>query len=99
MALQTLANAAVAPLAICIFLTLAATAPPEMRTICFAMFGVFSLVFGGFTGQWSCSGRSPTPWAGLHGIVVALTLIGPVCVWAGSSSLWGLLRAGSTSRW
>ncbi len=46
-ALQTLANAAVAPLAICIFLTLAATAPPEMRTICFAMFGVFSLVFGG----------------------------------------------------
>ena len=39
------------PLAICIFLTLAATAPPEMRTICFAMFGVYSLVFGGFTGS------------------------------------------------
>ena len=40
-ALQFLANAAVSPLAICIFLTLAATAPPEMRTICFAMFGVY----------------------------------------------------------
>ena len=49
--LQFLANAAVAPLAICIFLTLAATAPPEMRTICFAMFGVYSLVFGGFAGS------------------------------------------------
>ena len=49
-ALQFLANAAVSPLAICIFLTLAATAPPEMRTICFAMFGVYSLVFGGFAG-------------------------------------------------
>ena len=48
--LQFLANAAVSPLAICIFLTLAATAPAEMRTICFAMFGVYSLVFGGFTG-------------------------------------------------
>ena len=48
--LQFLANASVSPLAICIFLTLAATAPPEMRTICFAMFGVYSLVFGGFTG-------------------------------------------------
>ena len=48
--LQFLANAAVSPLAICIFLTLAATAPPEMRTICFAMFGVYSLVFGGFAG-------------------------------------------------
>ena len=49
--LQFLATAAVSPLAICIFLTLAATAPPEMRTICFAMFGVYSLVFGGFTGS------------------------------------------------
>ena len=49
--LQFLANAAVSPLAICIFLTLAATAPPEMRTICFAMFGVYSLVFGGFAGS------------------------------------------------
>ena len=42
---------AIAPLAISIYQTLAATAPPEMRTICFAMFGVYSLVFGGFAGR------------------------------------------------
>lgn len=81
-ALQTLASAAVAPLAICIFLTLAATAPPEMRTICFAMFGVFSLVFGGFTGSVLLGAVSDAV-GGLHGIVVALTLIGPVCVAGG----------------
>jgi ABC-type branched-subunit amino acid transport system ATPase component/sugar phosphate permease len=81
-ALQTLANAAVAPLAICIFLTLAATAPPEMRTICFAMFGVFSLVFGGFTGSVLLGAVSDAV-GGLHGIVVALSLIGPVCVLGG----------------
>jgi ABC-type branched-subunit amino acid transport system ATPase component/sugar phosphate permease len=81
-ALQTLANAAVAPLYICIFLTLAATAPPEMRTICFAMFGVFSLVFGGFTGSVLLGAVSDAV-GGLHGIVVALTLIGPVCLVGG----------------
>jgi ABC-type branched-subunit amino acid transport system ATPase component/MFS family permease len=80
--LQTLANAMVQPLAICIFLTLAATAPPEMRTICFAMFGVFSLVFGGFTGSVLLGAISDAV-GGLHGIVVALTLIGPVCVVGG----------------
>lgn len=80
--LQTLANAAVTPLAICIFLTLAATAPPEMRTICFAMFGVYSLVFGGFTGSVLLGAISDAV-GGLHGIVVALTLIGPVCVVGG----------------
>jgi ABC-type branched-subunit amino acid transport system ATPase component/sugar phosphate permease len=81
-ALQTVANAAVQPLAICIFLTLAATAPAEMRTICFAMFGVYSLVFGGFTGSVLLGAISDTI-GGLHGIVVALTLIGPVCVAGG----------------
>jgi len=88
--LQTLANAAVSPLAICIFLTLAATAPPEMRTICFAMFGVYSLVFGGFTGSVilgaisdAVAGPSPNNAQQLHGIVVALTLIGPVCLAGG----------------
>jgi ABC-type branched-subunit amino acid transport system ATPase component len=80
--LQTLANAAVAPLSICIFLTLAATAPPEMRTICFAMFGVYSLVFGGFTGSVLLGAISDSI-GGLHGIVVALTLIAPVCVIGG----------------
>ena len=47
---QFLAQAAIAPLSISIFQTLAATAPPEMRSICFAMFGVYALVFGGFAG-------------------------------------------------
>ena len=80
--LQTLANAVVSPLAICIFLTLAATAPPEMRTICFAMFGVYSLVFGGFAGAVILGAVSDA--AGfVHGPTVALTLIGPVCVIGG----------------
>jgi len=80
--LQTLAQASVQPLAICIFLTLAATAPAEMRTICFAMFGVYSLVFGGFTGS-VVLGAISDAIGGLHGIIVALTLIGPVCVVGG----------------
>ena len=80
--LQFLANAAVSPLAICIFLTLAATAPPEMRTICFAMFGVYSLVFGGFAGGILLGAVSDA--AGYHhGPTVALTLIGPVCAIGG----------------
>jgi ABC-type branched-subunit amino acid transport system ATPase component/sugar phosphate permease len=80
--LQFLANAAVSPLAICIFLTLAATAPPEMRTICFAMFGVYSLVFGAFAGGILLGAISDA--AGyLHGPTVALTLIGPVCAIGG----------------
>jgi ABC-type branched-subunit amino acid transport system ATPase component/sugar phosphate permease len=80
--LQFLANAAVSPLAICIFLTLAATAPPEMRTICFAMFGVYSLVFGAFAGGVILGAVSDA--AGyLHGPTVALTLIGPVCLVGG----------------
>jgi ABC-type branched-subunit amino acid transport system ATPase component/MFS family permease len=80
--LQFLANAVISPLAICIFLTLAATAPPEMRTICFAMFGVYALVFGGFTGAVILGAVSDA--AGyLHGPTVALTLIGPVCAIGG----------------
>jgi ABC-type branched-subunit amino acid transport system ATPase component/sugar phosphate permease len=81
-ALQTLANAAVSPLAICIFMTLAATAPPEMRTICFAMFGVYSLVFGGFAGS-VIVGAISDAIGGLHGIVVSLTIIAPVCLVGG----------------
>jgi ABC-type branched-subunit amino acid transport system ATPase component/sugar phosphate permease len=80
--LQFLSTAAVQPLAICIFLTLAATAPPEMRTICFAMFGVYSLVFGGFTGS-VLLGAVSDAIGGLHGIVAALTLIFPVCAVGG----------------
>ena len=80
--LQFLATAAVSPLAICIFLTLAATAPPEMRTICFAMFGVYSLVFGGFTGS-VLLGAVSDAIGGLHGIIASLTLIFPVCAVGG----------------
>ena len=80
--LQTLANAAVSPLAICIFMTLAATAPPEMRTICFAMFGVYSLVFGGFAGA-VIVGAVSDAIGGLHGIIVSLTIIAPVCLVGG----------------
>ncbi len=79
---QFLANASVSPIAICIFLTLAATAPPEMRTICFAMFGVYSLVFGGFTGAVVLGAVSESI-GGAHGVVVALTLIAPVCAAGG----------------
>jgi ABC-type branched-subunit amino acid transport system ATPase component/sugar phosphate permease len=86
--LQFLANAAVSPLAICIFLTLAATAPPEMRTICFAMFGVYSLVFGGFAGS-VILGAVSDAIGGLHGIIVALTIIAPVCIVGGVLSIVG----------
>src|SRR6202167_1326092 len=80
--LQFLATAATSPLAICIFMTLAATAPPEMRTICFALFGAYSLVFGAFAGGVILGAVSDA--AGyLHGPTVALTLIGPVCAIGG----------------
>ncbi len=87
-ALQLLAQAAVSPLAICIFLTLAATAPAEMRTICFAMFGVYALVFGGFAGGVLLGAVSDAV-GYLHGPTVALTLIGPVCVLGGVMLLIG----------
>jgi len=86
--LQVLATAAISPLSICIFLTLAATAPPEMRTICFAMFGVAALVFGGFAGGVLLGAVSDA--AGyLRGPTVALTTIGPVCVIGGVMLLAG----------
>lgn len=73
-----LANASVAPLAIAIFQTLAATAPPEMRSICFGLFGVYSLVFGGFAGAVVLGAISDAA-----GVTTALTLIGPVCAAGG----------------
>ena len=76
--LQFLGQAALAPLAISIYQTLAATAPPEMRTICFAMFGVYSLVFGGFAGAILLGAISDAT-----NVTTALTLIGPVCVLGG----------------
>jgi ABC-type branched-subunit amino acid transport system ATPase component/sugar phosphate permease len=73
-----LANAAVQPLAISIFLALAATAPPEMRTICFGLFTVYGLVFGGFAGAIVLGAISDAA-----GVTAALTLIGPVCAAGG----------------
>jgi ABC-type branched-subunit amino acid transport system ATPase component/sugar phosphate permease len=75
---QFLANSAIAPLAISIYQTLAATAPPEMRTICFAMFGVYSLVFGGFAGAILLGAVSDAT-----NVTTALTFIGPVAVFGG----------------
>jgi ABC-type branched-subunit amino acid transport system ATPase component/sugar phosphate permease len=83
--LQFLANAAVAPIAICIFQTLAATAPPEMRSICFAMFGVYSAILGGFAGGIILGAVSDST-----NVTTALTLIGPVCLIGGA-----LLAVGS----
>ncbi|HUO49723.1 MAG TPA: MFS transporter [Acidimicrobiales bacterium] len=77
-ALQFLAQAALAPLSISIFQTLAATAPPEMRAICFGMFGVYALVFGGFAGAVLLGAISD-----VRGVTFALTLIGPVCALGG----------------
>jgi ABC-type branched-subunit amino acid transport system ATPase component/sugar phosphate permease len=76
--LQFLAQSATAPLSICIFQTLAATAPPEMRAICFGLFGVYALVFGGFAG-----GILLGAIADSSSYTVALTLIGPVCAVGG----------------
>ncbi|HLX89662.1 MAG TPA: ATP-binding protein [Acidimicrobiales bacterium] len=77
--LQFLAQAAIAPLAIAIFQTLAATAPAEMRAICFGMFGVYSLVFGGFAGAVLLGAISDAT----HSVTTALTLIGPTCAVGG----------------
>jgi ABC-type branched-subunit amino acid transport system ATPase component/sugar phosphate permease len=76
--LQFLAQAAIAPLSISIFQTLAATAPPEMRAICFGLFGVYALVFGGFAGAVLLGAISD-----VRGVTFALTLIGPVCAIGG----------------
>jgi len=76
--LQFLAQSAVAPLSICIFQTLAATAPPEMRAICFGLFGVYALVFGGFAGGVLLGAISDST-----NVTTALTFIGPVCAVGG----------------
>jgi ABC-type branched-subunit amino acid transport system ATPase component len=83
-ALQLLANAAVAPIAIAIFQTLAATAPPEMRSICFAMFGVYAAVFGGFAGGIILGAISDA-----SNVTTALTFVGPVCALGGALLILG----------
>jgi ABC-type branched-subunit amino acid transport system ATPase component len=77
-----LAECTLAPLGTAIFQTVAATAPPEMRTLAFAMFGVYGLVFGGFAGAVVLGAVSDA--AGFeNGPRVALTLMAPVCALGG----------------
>jgi len=77
-----LAECALAPLGTAIFQTVAATAPAEMRTLAFAMFGVYGLVIGGFAGAVLLGAISGA--AGYHnGPRVALTTMGPVCALGG----------------
>lgn len=77
-----LAECMLAPLAIAIFQTVSATAPPEMRTLAYAMFGVYGLVIGGFAGAVGLGAVSGA--AGFHnGPRVALTLMAPVCAAGG----------------
>jgi ABC-type branched-subunit amino acid transport system ATPase component len=73
-----LAEACLAPLSTAITQTVAATAPPAMRSLAFALFGIFSLVFGGFAGGVILGAVSDA-----HGPRVALTFMGPVTVIGG----------------
>jgi ABC-type branched-subunit amino acid transport system ATPase component/sugar phosphate permease len=77
-----LAECTLAPLGTAIFQTVAATAPAEMRTLAFALFGVYGLVIGGFAGAVVLGAISGA--AGHHdGPRVALTVMGPVCALGG----------------
>ncbi|HUR78551.1 MAG TPA: ATP-binding protein [Acidimicrobiales bacterium] len=73
-----LAEACLAPLATAILQTVAATAPPAMRSLTFAMFGVYSVVFGGFAGGVILGAISDA-----RGPRFALTLMGPITVVGG----------------
>ena len=73
-----LADACLAPLAVAITQTVAATAPPALRSMAFALFGVYSLVFGGFAGGVILGAISDA-----KGERYALTLMGPVTVVGG----------------
>ena len=77
-----IAECTLAPLGTAIFQTVTATAPPEMRTLSLALFGVYGLVFGGFAGAIILGAISGA--AGYHdGPRVALTTMGPVCALGG----------------
>ncbi|MEX2268629.1 MAG: ATP-binding protein [Acidimicrobiia bacterium] len=86
-----LAECAIAPLGTAIFQTVAATVPADMRTLGFALFGVYGLVVGGFAGAVILGAISGA--AGhADGPRVALTTMAPVCALGGL-----LLMAGA--RW
>jgi ABC-type multidrug transport system fused ATPase/permease subunit len=77
-----LAECMLAPLGTAIFQTVAATVPADMRTLGFALFGVYGLVIGGFAGAVvlgaisGAAGHSDGP-------RVALTTMAPVCALGG----------------
>ena len=80
-----LAEACLAPLATAITQTVAAAAPPAFRSLAFALFGVYSLVFGGFAGSVILGSISDA-----RGPAFALTLMAPITIVGGL-----LLVAGS----
>jgi len=73
-----LAEACLAPLATAILQTVAATAPAELRSLTFALFGIYSLFFGGFLGGVVLGAISDA-----QGPRFALTLMGPVTIAGG----------------
>ena len=77
-----LAECALAPLGTAIFQTVAATAPAEMRTLAFALFGVYGLVIGGFAGA-VVLGAISSAAGHADGPRVALTTMAPVCALGG----------------
>ncbi|MCU1460749.1 MAG: transporter related [Acidimicrobiales bacterium] len=74
-----LAECMLAPVATAIAQTVAATAPPDMRSLAYGLFGIYALVFGGFTGAVVLGAISDATSARF-----ALALIGPVCVVGGA---------------
>ena len=73
-----LAEACLAPLGTAITQTVAATAPPALRSLAFALFGIFSLVFGGFVGGVVLGAISDATSARF-----ALTQMGPITITGG----------------
>jgi ABC-type branched-subunit amino acid transport system ATPase component/sugar phosphate permease len=83
-----LAECMLAPLGTAIFQTVAATAPADMRTMAFALFGVYGLVIGGFAGAVVLGAISSA--AGYQdGPRVALTVMGPVAALGGVLLMFG----------
>jgi ABC-type branched-subunit amino acid transport system ATPase component/sugar phosphate permease len=74
-----LAEACLAPLATAMTQTVAACAPPALRSLAFALFGIYSLVFGGFAGGVILGAISDA-----RGPQFALTLMGPVTIIGGA---------------
>ena len=79
-----LAECSLAPITLCIAQTVAATAPPDMRTLAYALFGISGLVLGGFFGTIIMGAISAA-----DGVRAALTLVAPVAVLGGAVMAYG----------